>query len=439
MINMKENKYYLAIDLGASSGRHIIGWKENGEIKTKEIYRFENHMDSENGHLVWDTERLFREIKSGIKVAFSQYKNIESLAIDTWGVDYVLIKDGKGVLPCYAYRDSRTANAIQEINSIIPFETLYKRTGIQFQAFNTIYQLYADKTANRLDGVSTFLMMPEYFNYLLTGVAMKEYTNATTTGLVNCKTKKFDTDVIRSLGLSEQIFSSLHEAGTIVGKLKDDVATEVGGQTDVKLCPSHDTASAFYAVDNEKDSALISSGTWAILGAKIEEANVSDEAVKCNFSNEGGVGNFRFLKNITGMWINVCLKKIFGRSFDEMTALAAESKFDGIFDVNDKEFSLPEKMDEKIARWFESRNLEVPKTEGDLYRSAYRSMAMGYKKAVDELEKCENRSFDKIYIVGGGANNKLVNEFTREFTQKEIVAMPIEATAIGNIKSQTEI
>lgn len=439
MINMKGNKYYLAIDLGASSGRHIIGWKENGEIKTKEIYRFENHMDSENGHLVWDTERLFREIKNGIKVAFSQYKNIESLAIDTWGVDYVLIKDGKGVMPCYAYRDSRTANAIQEINSIIPFETLYKRTGIQFQPFNTVYQLYADKTANRLDGVSTFLMMPEYFNYLLTGTIMKEYTNATTTGLVNCKTKKFDTDVIGSLGLPEQIFSSLHEAGTIVGKLKDDVATEVGGQTVVKLCPSHDTACAFYAVDNEKESALISSGTWAILGAKIEEANVSDEAVKCNFSNEGGVGNFRFLKNITGMWINVCLKKIFGRSFDEMTALAAESKFDGVFDVNDKEFSLPENMNEKIARWFSDRNLEVPKTEGDLYRSAYRSMAMGYKKAVDELEKCENRSFEKIYIVGGGANNKLVNEFTREFTQKEIVAMPIEATAIGNIKSQTEL
>lgn len=436
---MKGNKYYLAIDLGASSGRHIIGWKENGEIKTKEIYRFENHMDSENGHLVWDTERLFREIKNGIKVAFSQYKNIESLAIDTWGVDYVLIKDGKGVMPCYAYRDSRTANAIQEINSIIPFETLYKRTGIQFQPFNTVYQLYADKTANRLDGVSTFLMMPEYFNYLLTGTIMKEYTNATTTGLVNCKTKKFDTDVIGSLGLPEQIFSSLHEAGTIVGKLKDDVATEVGGQTVVKLCPSHDTACAFYAVDNEKESALISSGTWAILGAKIEEANVSDEAVKCNFSNEGGVGNFRFLKNITGMWINVCLKKIFGRSFDEMTALAAESKFDGVFDVNDKEFSLPENMNEKIARWFSDRNLEVPKTEGDLYRSAYRSMAMGYKKAVDELEKCENRSFEKIYIVGGGANNKLVNEFTREFTQKEIVAMPIEATAIGNIKSQTEL
>lgn len=433
------NKYYLAIDLGASSGRHIVGWKEDGEIKTKEIYRFENHMDNEGGHLVWDTKRLFNEIKNGLKKAFSQYESIESLAIDTWGVDYVLIKDGKSVLPCYAYRDSRTESAIEEINSKISFETFYMRTGIQFQSFNTVYQLYADNKEGRLDGVSTFLMMPEYFGYLLTGNMVKEYTNATTTGLVNCKTRKFDTDLIQSLGLPLRMFPSLDMPGTFVGKLNSDVAKEVGGQTTVKLCPSHDTASAFYAVDNEDDSVLISSGTWAILGAKIKEANVSRDALRYNFANEGGVGNFRFLKNITGMWINVCLKNVFGRSFDEMTRLASESMFDGTFDVNAKEFSLPENMDKKINNRFESCNLNAPKTEGDLYRSAYRSMAMGYKKAIDDLEKCENRTFDKIYIVGGGANNKLVNEFTREFTNKEVVAMPIEATAIGNLKSQMEL
>lgn len=434
-----DNKYYLAIDLGASSGRHIVGWKDGDEIKTKEIYRFENHMDNKGGHLVWDTKRLFNEIKNGLKVAFSQYESIVSLAIDTWGVDYILIKDGKSVLPCYAYRDSRTESAIQEINSKISFETFYMRTGIQFQSFNTVYQLYADKKSGRLDGVSTFLMMPEYFGYLLTGNMVKEYTDATTTGLVNCKTRAFDIDLIQTLGLPLQMFPTLNESGTVVGKLKDDVAKEVGGQTTVKLCPSHDTASAFYAVDNEDDSVLISSGTWAILGAKIKEANVSRDALRYNFANEGGVGNFRFLKNITGMWINVCLKNVFGRSFDEMTHLASESTFDGIFDVNDKEFSLPENMDKKIKKWFESLNLNAPKTEGDLYRSAYRSMAMGYKKAIDDLEKCENRTFDKIYIVGGGANNKLVNEFTREFTNKEVVAMPIEATAIGNLKSQMEL
>ena len=313
------------------------------------------------------------------------------------------------------------------------------RTGIQFQSFNTVYQLYADKKSGRLDGVSTFLMMPEYFGYLLTGNMVKEYTDATTTGLVNCKTKQFDIDLIQTLGLPLQMFPSLNMPGTVVGKLNDNVAKEVGGQTTVKLCPSHDTASAFYAVDNPDDSVLISSGTWAILGAKIKEANVSRDALRYNFANEGGVGNFRFLKNITGMWINVCLKNVFGRSFDEMTRLASESTFDGTFDVNAKEFSLPENMDKKIKNWFESRNLNAPKTEGDLYRSAYRSMAMGYKKAIDDLEKCENRTFDKIYIVGGGANNKLVNEFTREFTNKEVVAMPIEATAIGNLKSQMEL
>lgn len=278
-----DNKYYLAIDLGASSGRHIIGWQEDGEIKTKEIYRFENHMDNKGGHLVWDTKRLFTEIKNGLKLAFEQYERIESLAIDTWGVDYVLIKDGKSVLPCYAYRDSRTESAIQEINSKISFETFYMRTGIQFQSFNTVYQLYADKKSGRLDGVSTFLMMPEYFGYLLTGNMVKEYTDATTTGLVNCKTKQFDIDLIQTLGLPLQMFPSLNMPGTVVGKLNDNVAKEVGGQTTVKLCPSHDTASAFYAVDNPDDSVLISSGTWAILGAKIKEANVSRDALRCNF------------------------------------------------------------------------------------------------------------------------------------------------------------
>lgn len=434
-----ENKYYLAIDLGASSGRHIIGWRENGEIKTLELYRFENHMDSNDGHLTWDTERLFKEIKEGIKVAFLKYKNIESLAIDTWGVDYVLIKDGKSVMPCYAYRDLRTESAIQEINSKIPFSKLYEHTGIQFQTFNTIYQLYKDKLEGRLNGVSNFLMMPEYFSYLLTGNMKKEYTEASTTGLVNCKTKEFDKTLIEELGLPANMFTKLCQPGTIVGKLKDDIAKEVGGQAIVRLCPSHDTASAFYAVDNEDDSILISSGTWAIVGAKIKKANVSSEALKYNFANEGGVGNFRFLKNITGMWINVCLKNVFGKSFKDMEKMAGESTFNGVFDVNDKEFSLPEDMDKKIKAWLESRNLDTPKSEGDLYRSAYRSMAMGYKKAIDDLEKCEKRSFNKIYIVGGGANNKIVNEFTKEFTGKEVIAMPIEATAIGNLKSQMEL
>ncbi len=434
-----EKKYYVAIDIGASSGRHIVGWKENGEIQTCEIHRFENHMDMQDGHLVWDTERLFNEVKQGIKKAFLLYGKIQSVAIDTWGVDYVLIKDGKPLLPCYAYRDGRTAEAIKESEKIVPFNTLYSQTGIQFQHFNTIYQLYCDKLSGRLDNADAFLMLPEYLSYLLTGNMKKEYTNASTTGLVNCLTKQFDKQITQKLDLPEILFTQLCEPGTIVGNLSENVANEVGGQTTVKLCPSHDTASAFYAVDNEDDSVLISSGTWALVGAKIPQANTTKIALENNFTNEGGVGNIRFLKNITGMWINVCLKKQFNKSFDQMTAMAEESSFDGVFDVNDEKFSLPENMSEKITEWFTTRDMQEPLTEGDIYRSAYRSMAMGYKRAIDDLEKCLNRTFNKIYIVGGGANNKTVNKFTSEFTNKTVVALPIEATAIGNLKSQMEL
>lgn len=432
-------KYYLAIDIGASSGRHIVGWKENNEIKTTEIYRFANGMDKLNGHLVWDVKRLFREIKHGLKIAFEQYEKIESMAIDSWAVDYVLMKNGEAIIPCYAYRDGRTESVINSVHEIVSFDRLYSATGIQFQPFNTIYQLMCDKKSGRLDNADSFLMIPEYLAYLLTGKAVKEYTNATSTGLVNAQTKEFDKELIDALDLPEKLFTPLNMPGTIVGQLSNDVAKEVGGQVTVKLCPTHDTASAFYAVDNEEDSVLISSGTWALVGAKIDSANTSRNAMNANFTNEGGVNNIRFLKNITGMWINVCLKNEFGKSFDEMTALANLSTFDGVFDVNDKLFSLPDCMSKKIVDWFVSRNEEIPSTEGDIYRCAYRSMAFGYKKAVDELEQCLGRVFNKIYIVGGGANNKSVNAFTAEFTHKTVVALPIEATAIGNLKSQIEL
>ncbi len=433
------NKYYLAIDIGASSGRHIVGWTDFGEIKTKEVYRFENHVDKVNGHLVWNTKRLFNEVKQGLKAAFLQYKEIESIAIDTWGVDYVLLKDGQVIEPCYAYRDSRTEHIVKTFHDNIPIESLYSRTGIQFQPFNTIYQLLEDMNSGRLNGADTFLMLPEYLSYLLTGNVVKEYTNATTTGLVNCKRKEFDVDLINNIGLPLKLFGKLQAPGTVVGRLTESVSKEVGGNTVVKLCPSHDTASAFYAVETQENDVIISSGTWALVGTKTQQENTSREAMRCNFTNEGGVGNIRFLKNVTGMWINVCLQKEHGRTFDEMTAMAKESLFDGIFDVNDARFSLPEDMSAKIRDWFAERKEVSPKNEADLYRCAYRSMAMSYKKAIDEMETCLNKVFERIVIVGGGANNKLVNSFTQEFTGKKVIALPIEATAIGNIKSQTEL
>ena len=264
-------KYCLAIDVGASSGRHIIGWKENKEIQTKEIYRFETGFKQVDGKLICDVEKLFQNVLDGLKLAFEQYQNIESLAIDTWGVDYVLMNGNNPILPCMSYRDERTKQAVEQVYKQIPFEQLYSKTGIQFQPFNTLYQLFDDKLTGKLDKATDFLMLPEYLNYKLTGNKVKEYTNATTTGLVNAYTKQFDEVIISKLSLPKHLFKDLQEAGTTVGYLTPEVQQYVGGNCKVKLCLSHDTASAVYAIPSDDDSLYISSGTWSLLGVTTNE------------------------------------------------------------------------------------------------------------------------------------------------------------------------
>ena len=261
-------KYYLAIDLGASSGRHIIGKNVNGEIVMEEVHRFKNGVKEENGHLVWDIDNLYSEIIAGLKIAFSKYPNIESLAIDSWGVDYALIKGDETVLPIYAYRDSRTEEPIKIVHEIFSENKLFEKTGIAYQPYNTIYQLYSDKMMGRLDGVTDFLHIPEYLNFLLTGKKKKEYTMASTTGLVNATTRQFDSEIISALGLNKQLFPELLEGGEIVGDLKEEIQKEVGGNLKVKLCLSHDTASAFFTAKTlgDENSVYISSGTWSLLG-----------------------------------------------------------------------------------------------------------------------------------------------------------------------------
>ncbi len=430
-------KYYLAIDIGASSGRHIIGWRDNGSIKTREVYRFSNGVDNIDGDLVWNIARLFKEVKAGLKVAFSIYKQIESTAIDTWGVDYVLLDgSGKEILPCYAYRDSRTSLAIQQVHARMQFDCLYLRTGIQFQPFNTIYQLYADMTKGRLKDASAFLMLPEYFNYKLTGIVKKEYTNATTTGITNIKSKQFDEDIINALKLPKNLFLPLGKAGDIVGGLSQDIAVEVGGQTLVKLCASHDTASAFEAVDMEEDSILISSGTWSLIGAKLKDAKITKASKRANFTNEGGVGYIRFLKNITGLWFNIKLSQEFNLNYPKMQSLAKTSQYYKIFDVNDPAFNAPESMSKAIKHWFVCRGIAPPKTQADYINSVYLSLAAGYKKAIEEIEALAATKYNTIYIVGGGALVENINAYTAELTGKNVIALPIEATAIGNLKAQ---
>ncbi len=430
-------EYYLAIDIGASSGRHIAGWKDKDGIHTEEVYRFPNGAREADGHLVWDIAAMFAHVKEGIRAAFAKYGQISSLAIDTWAVDYVLMQGDKEVLPCFSYRDGRTADAIRAVHDRIPFEKLYAATGIQFQPFNTVYQLTDDRVRGRLEKVTEFLMIPEYLTYKLTGVKSHEYTNATTTGLVNAVTGKYDEALISALGLPSRLFGTLSAPGSRVGMLKPEIAREVGGNTQVVLCASHDTASAVEGIPMT-EGAYLSSGTWSLLGVKIPHAVCSERARKYNFTNEGGVGYFRFLKNIMGMWIVNRLKSELAPdiSFDEMIALGKNSAFEGLIDVNDPRFLAPPSMSAAVSEGFGIG--KGPQSPGDYFRCAHRSLALGYRRALAELEECTGKSCDSLYIVGGGARNGWLNELTREATGKNVVALPIEATALGNLKIQMQ-
>lgn len=431
-------KYALAIDIGASSGRHIVGWYEDGEIKTEEIYRFPNGMDTRDGHLVWDTDRLFAEVKTGLKLSLEKYPELSSLSIDTWGVDYVLMRGDEEIKPTYAYRDSRVDEPIKEVHNIIPFAELYSKTGIQFNTFNTIYQLYADKLADRFVGVTDFLMIPEYLMYKLTGVKKKEFTDATTTGLVNYESLGFDTEIFDRLGLPKSLIKPLSAPGTLVGRLLAEVQKEVGGNLDVVLCATHDTASAVEAIEMETNSPYISSGTWSLLGVKTPEALTDEGSRLADYSNEGGVGYNRYQKNITGMWIIQSLRKELcpETSYADIADMAESSDFAEIFDVNDAAFMAPDSMKEAISAYLEKAGKPTPQKDADYFNSAYHSLAAGYRDAISALEANTKNSYPEIYIVGGGAKNAYLNLLTEKYTGKKVRALPIEATAIGNLKIQ---
>ena len=428
-------KYFLAVDIGASSGRHIVGHMEESKLVTEEVHRFPNGVKEQDGHLVWDIEALLAHVKEGIKKAFAKYPAIESLAIDTWAVDYVLMQGEKEVMPCYAYRDGRTKDAIEAVHNIVPFEKLYERTGIQFQPFNTIYQLTDDKLHGRLEGVTDFLMIPEYLSYKLTGVKAHEYTNATSTGLINAKTGKYDMELVKMLGLPEHLFGDVVQPGYELGTLLPEVAEEAGGNTKVILCASHDTASAVEGIPMT-EGAYLSSGTWSLLGIRAKQPICTPAACKANFTNEGGVGYIRFLKNIMGMWIINRLKAELcpEKTFDEAMYAGKESSFDGLVDVNDERFLAPESMKAAFDSAFPEG--QGPKEFGDYFRSAHRSLALGYKKALEQLAECTGEKVKTLYIVGGGAKNVWLNELAQEVCGVEVKPIPVEATALGNLKIQ---
>ena len=426
--------YYLAIDIGASSGRHILSHIENERLVLEEIYRFDNNLTQSKDRLVWDIESLFSEVLNGIKKCGEIGKIPKSIAIDTWGVDYVLLDENKKeIKPCFCYRDGRTNAVVDEVESLVSPARLYSKTGIQKQNFNTIYQLYADKKNGRLLNAKYFLMMPDYLSFKLTGVCKNEYTNATTTGLVNANAKAWDSDIISALGLPSELFGALNTPSSVVGDFSENIQKAVGFNSTVLFAPSHDTASAVCACPMADNDLYISSGTWSLIGTEITEPILNDSARKLNFTNEGGIDNrFRFLKNYMGMWLFQNIRRNLNKSmtYDEMMELAKKCGEYKYFDVNDSTLVAPKNMIDAIGKLIGNDDL------GLILNSAYHSLAKSYSEAVTEIETVTGKRFNAIHIVGGGCQDKYLNALTRDYTGKSVTAGPIEATATGNIASQ---
>ena len=420
-------KYALAVDIGASSGRHIVGWLEDGKIRTKEVYRFPNGVTEKDGRLSWDMDGLLEHVKCGIAEAKKQFSTIDTLSIDTWGVDYVLLKGDEEVYPVYAYRDSRTEAVVSQVHEIIPFSELYRHTGCQFQPFNTIYQLYDEKLNGRLEGVTDMLMIPEYLIWKLCGVKAREYTNATTMGMINAQTGEFDMEIVEALGYPKHLFPKLSQPGTVIGEYEGIRCV---------LCATHDTGSAVEGIPMEGNQPYISSGTWSLLGVKTPKPITDRASEEANYSNEGGVGYNRYQKNIMGMWlVNELRRDICPElPFPEIVKTAEESTCGILVDANAQEFLAPKSM--KAA--FDKATGGSLHTIGDYFRCAYRSLAVSYQKAIEELEANTRKQYEKLYIVGGGAKNAFLNHLTEEATGKQVIALPIEATALGNLKIQME-
>lgn len=437
-------KYFLAIDIGASSGRHILGHMDNGKIRLEEIYRFDNGMENKDGHLVWDVEKLFTNIKEGLKVCKKINKIPETMGIDTWAVDYVLLdKENNIIGKTYGYRDHRTDGVDEETYNKVSEEKLYSRTGIQRQQFNTIFQLMATKKDNpaELDKAEAMLMLPDYFNFLLTGKMNQEYTNATSTGLVNTDTDDWDEQLIEKLGLPNKIFKPISVPGTMLGDFSEEIQKEIGFNTKVMLVASHDTASAVMSVPSKEDDTLyISSGTWSLMGVENKNAVTSEEARKLNFTNEGGYEyRYRFLKNIMGLWMIQSVRHELndGFSFAQLCELAeGETEYEGIVDVNDEAFLAPKNMTEAIKKYLKDTNQQEPQTVGQLAKVIYRSLAISYVKTLKEIENLTGKEYDTIHIIGGGSKADYLNKLTARETGCRVLAGPGEGTALGNILAQ---
>lgn len=436
-------QYYLAVDIGASSGRHILSHLENGKIILEEIYRFSNGMVEVDGEKVWDSQKLFEDILTGMKKCYELGKIPVSMGIDTWAVDFALLdKEDNLIGKTVGYRDGRTKGMDQEVYKVISQEELYERTGIQKQIFNTIYQLMAVKMKKpqELADAKTMLLIPDYFNFLLTGRKVTEYTNASTTQLLHPKTKEWDFELIDMLGFPRDIFTEIKLPGTIVGELTEEIQKKVGFCCKVVLPATHDTGSAVVAVpSNEEDVLYISSGTWSLMGTELKEAICTKESMEKNLTNEGGYDyRFRYLKNIMGMWmINSAKKEIADdMSYADICAMASKTTITSIVPANDDRFLAPKNMTEEVKAACRESGQQVPEGIAEVAAVIYHSLAKCYADTMNEIEEITGKNYDCIHIVGGGSNAVYLNELTAKACGKTVYTGPTEATAVGNVAAQ---
>lgn len=439
---------YLAVDIGASSGRHIVGTVENGIMSLHEVYRFENRLIEKNGHLCWDMESLARSVVDGLKAANDAGYTPATVGIDTWAVDFLLLDaDGNPVGDPVAYRDNRTATMREELEGTLPFAELYSRTGIQYQPFNTVYQLCALKKEHpeQLAAAEHFLMVPDFLNYCLTGVMANEYTNASTTALVGAESKDWDDEIIQRLGLPRKIFGKICTPGTALGQLRADVRDYVGFDCTVVLPATHDTGSAFLAVPARDDNAVyLSSGTWSLLGVENLTPITTSASMQANFTNEGGYEyRYRYLKNIMGLWMIQSVRRELGEktgtrpSFPELIAAAQESsEFSGIVSTGDDRFLAPKSMIEEVKAACADDGKPVPSTTGEGMQTIYNSLSHDYQTAIQELQSLTGKQYTSINIVGGGSQDMYLNQMTANAAGLPVFAGPTEGTALGNLMVQ---
>lgn len=436
------SKSYVAVDIGASSGRLMLGTIKDKKLQLKEMYRFKNGFTMKNGHDRWNIDSIINEIFKGLeKVKAAGFDDIE-LGIDTWAVDYVLVgMDGEKIQDPISYRDARTKNAMNELTSDLPKSYIYKKTGIQFLNFNTLYQLY-EESKDDLEKTDKIMMIPDYIGYVLTGNAVTEVTNASTTQMLNLREGLFDKNLLDKVNVSQDQFPRLVESGTILGNIRHKWHMKYDlPETEVVTVATHDTASAVLGAPGEDDKwAYLSSGTWSLLGTELNVPENGEMAFKENYTNEwGAYGTYRFLKNIMGLWMIQCVKKELDNkySFSELAEMASQVKpFEQYINVNDERFTNPDSMINSIQSYCRENDQKVPETPGEISMAVYSNLALYYANEIQKLDKILGYKLESLNIVGGGSNVKLLNQLTSTLSNIDVYAGPGEATAIGNLMVQ---